>query len=117
MPIPCHVPACVGLPSLHGLDDPPCFKRSYVLLCEHHYHGNVTWLSGDNPAPIHPNDNRYTMNSKTLEIHNTSDVIDNSEKIRREYFTCRVILLSGTFVTGNKFTLKPLGEYFNNESM
>ena len=95
---------------MYGLDDPPCFMRLYALVCEHHYNGSITWMSGENSVPILQSDTRYTMNSRILEIHNTSDVVDNSNKVKEQFFLCRITLPTGTFVIGNKYTLRPLGE-------
>ena len=95
---------------MYGLDDPPCFKRFYALLCEHHYNGSIMWMSGENSVPILQSDTRYTMKSRILEIHNTSDVVDNLNKVKRQIFLCHVTLPTGTFVAGNEYTLMPLGE-------
>ena len=94
----------IGLPSVYGLDDQPCYDRSYALVCEHQYSGWVVWLVGEDPEPISQSSSLYTVSSTTLEIHNTSKAVSEDSEV----YHCRVDLPTGTTVRGSGYILSPL---------
>ena len=95
-----------GLPAVYGLSDEPCFGRSYVLVCEYDYSGQLIWRAGEEKLPITGSDIRYTTSSTTLEIHNTSDVVSEESEV----YYCSVEFATGTTVTGSAHDLRPLSE-------
>jgi hypothetical protein len=102
-----------GLPAVYGLDHEPCFGRSYVLVCEHDYSGQLIWRVGEDKQPITDNDTRYTISSNTLEIHNTSDVVSEESEV----YYCSVKLTTGTTVTGSAHLLRPLSYPLKPDSL
>lgn len=102
-----------GLPAVYGLDHEPCFGRSYVLVCEHDYSGQLIWRVGEDKQPITDNDTRYTISSNTLEIHNTSEVVSEESEV----YYCSVELATGTTVTGSAHLLRPLSYPLKPDSL
>ena len=91
---------------MYGLDDKPCYDRSYALVCEHQYSGGSVWLVGEDQEPITRNSSLYTVSSTTLEIHNTSKAVSEGSEV----YHCRVDLPTGTTVRGSGYILNPLSE-------
>ena len=92
---------------MYGLDDQPCYDRSYALVCEHRYSGGSVWLVGEDKVPITQSSSLYTVSSTTLEIHNTSKAVSEGSEV----YHCSVDLPMGTTVRGSGYILSPLSEY------
>ena len=96
----------VGIPKEYGLDNKPCYNRSYALVCEHRYSGGSVWLVGEDQVPITQSSSLYTVSSPTLEIHNTSKAVSEGSEV----YHCSVDLPTGTTVRGSGYILSPLSE-------